>query len=163
MKKFNSCCNSLIKTYSYIGVMMLVIISAAGILQVFTRYILGNSITGSEELSRYCFIWLGFTGSAVCVQKWSNAHVSILNDALKGKWKNAHSVFLSVMVLICAVVLFYQGIKCVNIAAHQRSSMLHISMSMVYAAIPVGSFGMMLASLQRIFNLLSPQQQEAKK
>jgi len=163
MKKFNAFCDFIIKSYSYIGVIMLFIISISGILQVFTRYIMGNSITGSEELSRYCFIWLGFTGSAVCVQKWSNAHVSILNDALKGKWKNAHSIFLSVMVLICAAVLFYQGIKCTTIAAHQRSSMLHVSMSLIYAAIPVGTFGMMLASVQRILKILVPQQREVEK
>lgn len=144
--------------YVYIGfgVLMLLVIAVACILQVFTRYVLGSSMVGTEEVSRYCFIWLGFTGSAICVRNWSNAHISILNDLLKGKLKTTHSIFLNCMVFICAAVLFVQGFKCVNITANQLSSMLRIPMSYIYAAIPVGAVGMMLNALLRTLNLIFP-------
>lgn len=155
MRYFNKFCDIVNKVYTYLGVALLVVISIACILQVFSRYVLGSAIAGTEEISRYSFIWLGFLGSATCVQKWSNAHISILNDSLKNKAKKYHSAFLNLMVLICAAILFVQGIKCVGITSKQLSSMLRIPMSCVYAAIPCGAFGMMLSAAQRLLHLFA--------
>ena len=93
----------------------------------------------------------------VCVHNWSNAQVSILNDALKGTGKKIHSLLLNALVFGCAAVLFWQGIKCVQITSRQISSLLRISMGYVYLAIPVGAFGMMAISLERILLVLTKQ------
>ncbi|MDO4260586.1 MAG: TRAP transporter small permease [Eubacteriales bacterium] len=152
MKYFNKLCDTVNKIYLYLGVAMLIIICVACAVQVFTRYVIGSAAVGTEEISRYCFIWLGFLGSAVCVQNWSNAHISVLNDLLKGKVKSIHSIFLNIAVIVCGGVLFVQGMNCVSITANQLSSMLRIPMCYVYAAIPVGSFGMMLSAARRLLN-----------
>ncbi|MBR0092826.1 MAG: TRAP transporter small permease [Lachnospiraceae bacterium] len=154
MKAFNKICDLVNKVYMYLGVVMLVVLSVSCVIQVFTRYFFDNAVPGTEEVSRYCFIWMGFLGAAICVQNWSNAHISVLNDALKGKAKKAHSIFLNIMVLICAAILFYQGVKCVQVTSRQLSSMLRFPMSYVYLAIPVGSFGIMLSALRRVLNTL---------
>lgn len=164
MRYFNKFCDIVNRIYTYLGVALLIIISIACILQVFSRYVLGSAIAGTEEISRYSFIWLGFLGSATCVQKWSNAHISILNDSLKNNAKKYHSLFLNAMVFICAAIVFTQGIKCVEITSKQLSSMLRIPMSYVYAAIPCGAFGMMLSAVQRILKLFAAEQgEEAQK
>ena len=162
MKTFNKLCDLINKIFIYVGVVMLVVICVACIIQVVSRKFIGNTVAGTEEVSRYCFIWMGFLGSAICVQNWSNAHISLLNDALKGKLKKTHTVFLNIMVLICGAVLFYQGIKSVQVTSKQLSSMLRIPMSYVYLAIPVGSFGIMLSSLRRTLNTLFGKEQEAE-
>ena len=156
MKYFKQFCNLVNKVYTYFGVLLLVIICIACILQVFSRYVLGSAVPGTEEISRYSFIWLGFLGSAVCVEKWSNAHISILHDGLKGKARMYHSGFLNLMVFLCAALLFVQGIKCTSITSRQLSSMLRIPMSFVYAAIPFGAFGMMLSAAKRFLELFLP-------
>ena len=163
MKYFNKFFDFLNKLYSYVGVLLLGVIAVACVLQVFSRYVLGSAVPGTEEISRYCFVWLGFLGSSICVQKWSNAHISILNDALKGNAKKIHSALLNIAVLICAAVLFRQGIKCVGITHKQLSSMLRIHMSYVYMAIPVGAFGMMVSALQRLLNLFFGTSEGVKK
>ena len=152
MRYFNKLCDAVNKLYVYLGVVLLLAISAACILQVFTRYVLGYAVVGTEEISRYCFIWLGFLGSAVCVRNWTNAHISIANDLMQGKAKLIHSTFLDVMVFICAIFLFVQGMNCVKITQNQLSSMMRIPMCYIYAAIPAGAFGIMLSSAQRILN-----------
>ena len=163
MKYFNKFCNAVNKIYTYAGVVLLLVISVACVVQVFSRYVIGKAVVGTEEISRYSFIWLGFLGSAVCVQKWSNAHISIINDTLKGKAKRVHSVLLDAAVIVCAAVLLVQGIKCVQITSRQLSSMLRIRMSYVYAAIPVGAFGMILSGLQRLFNEFTGGREEVQK
>jgi len=158
IKLYCKFCDILTKIYATVGVLMLAVIALAGTIQVVTRYILGQAIVGSEELSRYCFIWLGFVGSVVCVHNWSNAQVTILNDVLKGNAKKFHSVLLNILVFACAAVFFWQGIKCVSITSRQISSLLRISMGYVYLAIPVGGFGMMAVSLERLLMLLTGQE-----
>ena len=37
--------------------------------QIFMRFILGSSLGWSEELARYCFIWLVFIGVSYGVKK----------------------------------------------------------------------------------------------
>lgn len=155
MKPFNKICDAIIKLYTYIGVLLLVVIAIACMVQVFSRYLMSSAIAGTEEISRYCFIWLGFLGSAVCVQRWTNAHISVLNDMLKGRLRTVHTVLLNIAVIVCAAVLLVQGVKCVNITTRQLSSMLRIPMCYVYAAIPTGAFGMIVGALQRLLNVLT--------
>lgn len=37
--------------------------------QVFSRYVLGTSLSWSEELTRYLFVWAGFLSVSYCTKK----------------------------------------------------------------------------------------------
>ena len=37
-------------------------------IQIFARYALGNSLSWSEEITRFCFIWTGFLSISYCVK-----------------------------------------------------------------------------------------------
>ena len=160
MKLFNKICDTIVKVYTYVGVALLAVIIAACFIQVFSRYVLNDAVAGTEEISRYSFIWLGFVGGAVCAQKWSNAWISILHDLTKGRFRKWHAVFLDIMVIICASILLVQGVKCVGITSRQLSSMLRIPMCYVYAAIPTGAVGMIVGTLQRLVNTLAGNEME---
>lgn len=38
-------------------------------IQVFSRYVLGASLSWSEELTRYLFVWAGFISVSYCTKK----------------------------------------------------------------------------------------------
>lgn len=38
-------------------------------IQVFSRYVLGMSLSWSEELTRYIFIWAGFLSVSYCTKR----------------------------------------------------------------------------------------------
>lgn len=138
------------RIYLKAATILLMVIVAAMFLQVFTRYVLNASLTGTEELGRYCFVWMNMLGAGLCVSKVSNASVSVLNDFLRGRAKVWHSIFLELSTGIMAVILFAQGISLARVAAGQVSPALRIPMWLVYASIATGSTGIALNSLNNI-------------
>lgn len=152
MKYFNRLCDWVDRIYVCAAVLFLLVVIAATSVQVFTRYVMGSALPGTEELSRYCFIWSSFLGAAVCVKNWSNAHVSALNDKLEGNWKRFHSTALDLLVIGVALILIVQGFKMVGTTRMQKSSMMRLPMCYVYASIPAGGIGMLLNAGYRILN-----------
>jgi len=146
-------CNIIDKLYLGIGMLLLIIIVVSLTLQVITRYVMNSSMIGTEELARYCFIWMSMLGASVAVGTSSHASVSMLEDNLKGRIKYYFKITIQVMIIIASLILLYEGIKMAISTGVQKSPTLRIPMMFIYAAIPVGSIGMALHGLNNFINL----------
>lgn len=109
----------------------------ACVLQVFTRFVLNNSLSWTEELARYAFIWSNLLGAALCTQKGSHATVTAITDILPEKMQTVLKIAVNIIIILVAYVLVRYGIKVVLSTRQQLSPALRISMSYVYAAAPV--------------------------
>ena len=58
MKTLRRVSDTVNKAVSYVGVALFCVLIVACVLQVFFRFVLNNSLAWSEELARYCFIWM---------------------------------------------------------------------------------------------------------
>ena len=74
---------------------------AGGTWQIFTRWILRNPSTMTDEFLRYVLIWASMIGSAYCFYK--DKHLAL--DLVKGRAKGAFNVVLS--VFIEAAIVFF--------------------------------------------------------
>ena len=63
IKKFNKTVDTI---YMTVSILLLVLLVGSSAAQVFTRYILNNSLIGTEEVARYCFIWISMLGGSIC-------------------------------------------------------------------------------------------------
>lgn len=140
------------KAFMFVSVILLVVVIISTSIQVFTRYIMNASLSGTDEVARFVFVWMSMLGASICVRTYGHAVVSILNDSLKSKIKlqKSHDIFIQILMLIGAFVLFRYGITLVQMTAKQRSAGLGIPMSYTYACIPVGAFSMLLNGLVNI-------------
>ena len=84
MEKFNKYIDKIIFTLIAISFIILIL---SCVLQVFTRFVLNNSLSWTEELSRYTFIWSNFLGAISCTKKGTHAVVTIITDSLEKKKK----------------------------------------------------------------------------
>ncbi|KKE80245.1 TRAP transporter small permease [Bacilli bacterium] len=127
-------------------------------LQVVMRYVFGSSLTWSEEIARYAFIWMIYLGVSYGVKKKKHLGVDALNMLFKEKGQIIISMIANVSFLIFAIVITYYGFDIV-LRVTRASAAMQIPMEWVYAA-PV--VGLALTAIRLSQNLIKEYQQLKK-
>ncbi|WP_216829146.1 TRAP transporter small permease [Alkalihalobacterium elongatum] len=117
--------------------MIMVVVIA---MQVFMRYIMEASLAWSEELARYCFIWLVYLGISYGVKKQRHIKVDVMLLLLRDKGKIILNIVANLLFLGFALFVVYYGYDVASrlLAWGQRSPALQLPMGLVYMATPIG-------------------------
>ena len=131
---------------------LLVVMSVVIVLQVFMRYVMENSLTWSEELARFCFVWLIYIGISYGVKKAKHIRVEALLSVFKRKGKYALNMIAYVLFLFFAIYATYYGFSIYSAikGTGQLAPSLGISMSIMYLGMPVGMLLTSIRIIQRI-------------
>lgn len=121
----------------YITFIMLAIMTATISLQVFYRYILGSSLTWSEEIARYLFIWVIMLGASIGIKERFHISITIIKDKLSGKAKQILDIILNLGIGILGVIMVTSGAELAQVVAIQLSPAMRLNMSLVYMSVPV--------------------------
>lgn len=124
--------------------------------QVFTRFIMGDPSSFTDELARYLMIWLGILGAAYVSGR--NMHVAIDVLPLRSSDKTQRKLKWIVYVSIIAFALFAMvigGLRLVYITyvLDQHSPALQIPLAAVYFAIPLSGILIIYYKITDILNL----------
>ncbi|WP_088105783.1 TRAP transporter small permease [Halalkalibacter urbisdiaboli] len=122
-------------------------------LQVVMRYVFGSSLSWSEELARYSFIWIVYVGISYGVKKQRHIKVDLLLLAFKDKGRIILNIIANLLFLAFAIFVIRYGYDIASklLAFGQRSPANQIPMGYIYMAAPVG---MGLTALRLIQNLI---------
>lgn len=150
---FNNVRKKLNTLFVVLGVILLIAIVVASSIQVFTRYVLRNAMTGTEEFSRYCFIWMSVLGASIAVGEGSHASITIITDKLSGKTARVFSVLIHLLIAACGAILVIYGIRMVGITRTQRSPIMQLPMCYMYLCLPISGVGMIVNALANIIEL----------
>ena len=123
-----------------------------GILQVFFRYVLNYSLSWTEEIGRYSFVWLTFVGAALCVRKNSHIGLDIFTNGLSKRNQFFLQIFVYIVTMGFLLFLIYQGLLITQKTTRQVSAALHIPMAVFYFSIPLGAFLMFINTLRNFTN-----------
>ena len=138
--------------FSFVAMMVMLVTIFA---QVVTRYGFGYTPEWSEELARYLFVYVVFLGSALIMGESGHLAVEFLPNHFKGTFIGK---LLTLLSLVCGYlfvgILLTQGIKMVQVMTFQESPGLEISMSYVYAAVPVSATLMLLYLIRDTIRLI---------
>lgn len=109
-------------------------------IQVFSRYVLGASLSWSEELTRYIFIWTGFLSVSYCTRKCISIKieqfVAIFPKRGKAMFKVVNHTFE--LILFLYLLPFAWEFFCSALTSAQKSPALGMPMYLVQAAPLVG-------------------------
>lgn len=121
--------------------------------QVVMRYVFQNSLSWSEELGRYLFIWLTWLSTGYAVRQKRHLRIEVLSDFLGERGKLVVDLFA--MLVWCAFCLFLvkNGWKITSMLwrREQMTAALEIPMALTYAAVPVGAAIMAIRLLDEMF------------
>lgn len=112
--------------------------------QVFTRFILKNPSSFTEELARYMMIWVGLMGSAYATGRKSHLALDLLTARLEGARKRASEFFIHAVVFVFALGVMVGGggrLVYIQLTLGQQSAALQWKTGYVYLAVPLaGAF-----------------------
>lgn len=118
--------------------------------QVFTRLVLKDPSTWTEELAVFMLIWVSLLGAAVALGR--GAHLGI--DYFVGKLPARVRLGTEVVVFLCVsvfslLVMVVGGVDLVasNLDLGQESPALRMKMGYVYLAVPVSGFFLTLYAI----------------
>jgi len=126
--------------------------------QVFTRFILQNPSSFTEELARYMLVWLGILGAAYVAGQKMHLAIDLLSMKLSGLKKSYLEIFIQSTILIFAFfVMVLGGIRLVQITLtlNQISAALQIPLGYVYSVLPISGALMVFYSITFIVEELS--------
>lgn len=121
--------------------------------QVISRYVLGSSITWSEESARYIFVWMAFLGTSLAAKRGTHIVVDIIDSLLPTFLKRFVDILAKLLFILFVVIMCKAGFDVVMklMQFSQKSPALGLEMFYVYAAVPVG---MLLTTLRLIQHLI---------
>ena len=108
--------------------------------QVFSRFILQNPSSITEELARYMLIWLGILGASYVAGQKMHLAIDLLSTKLNTKNKSYLEITIQFFILLFALfVMVVGGIRLVQITLtlNQISAALQIPLGYVYTVIPI--------------------------
>lgn len=108
--------------------------------QVVMRYGFQASLSWSEEIARYLFIWLIYIGISYGVKKNAHVAVTVLDFVLSKKAKALMHLFTTLIFFAFSCVTLYYGKAVCSLIMRlgQHAAATDLPMWIVYAAVPTG-------------------------
>ena len=107
-------------------------------LQTFCRFVIFQSLSWSEELSRYLFVVIIVLGMNLAISKHLFVRIEIIDNYLKGKAKMVMNVVRQLIMMFTNMIFVYSAYKLIIVGGYQTSPAMGMPMSILYALIFVG-------------------------
>jgi TRAP-type C4-dicarboxylate transport system permease small subunit len=140
-------------------VMIVVAVLVVDVLwQVFTRFILKDPSTWTEELAVFMLIWVSLLGAAVALGRGAHLGIDYFVGKLPERIRLATEVLVFVVVsAFSLLVMLVGGIQLVRETLYlgQQSPALGVRMGYVYLAVPISGFFLTLYAVLGLIERLA--------
>ncbi|MBV6645014.1 MAG: TRAP transporter small permease [Cyclobacteriaceae bacterium] len=121
--------------------------------QVFSRYVLQDPSSFTDELARFLLIWVALLGAAYVTGQRMHLAIDLLPAKVNAAW--LERLIYSLVGLFALLALVIGGIRLVNITLtlNQSSSALQLPLGYVYLALPISG---MLIFFYALVEMIQP-------
>lgn len=139
-------------------VVLLSVMTVVVFFQVIFRYVIHSSIPWSEEVSRYCMVYVTFIGVGAGIKAGTHTGVDAFVSFMPEKIKKAVMFIEKILVLIISVVFFKYSLELVIqlFENGQKSATLFIPIAFAYISMPLGFLGGIIRSAQNLIKFIKP-------
>lgn len=153
------------RTIAAFSVAVMIALVVCVVWQVFSRYVLNQPSTMTDELARFLMIWVGLLGAAYTVGAQRHLAIDLLAMSLSKQRQVLLSVLINILIFLFAgLVIVTGGMKLIGktLATAQVSAAMQIPMGYVYFILPLCGSVMMFYALfyvcQGVSRLTHPQE-----
>ena len=108
--------------------------------QVFSRYVLNDPSSWTDELARYVMVWLGLFGASYLFGMKGHLAITLLDSFLKGKAHMVlHLALNAISFAFVSLAMFSGGLGLMEKTTQQLSPALQLPMSSVYSILPISA------------------------
>ena len=127
---------------------------AAVLLQVFARYLWNQPPSWTEELARYCQVWIILLASSICIRKGLHLRVDYISQHFNTRWRHVLNTTIQGIVLIYSVIVTIYGFRLLIVGRFQVSPAMQVNMSLIYLIFPLSGGLMVLEAGLRMGRML---------
>ncbi|GAA0724653.1 hypothetical protein GCM10008905_18940 [Clostridium malenominatum] len=122
-------------------------------IQVVMRYVFNSSLSWSEELCRYIFIWQVWLGASLAFRDKQHISIEMVRDKLTGRAKAIYNMIGNIITLAFNIFLVNYGFQLVDkmIQRGVLSSGMRIPLYLVYLSVPLSSLVILFRILGNIY------------
>lgn len=135
------------KVMGYILTLLLAIMTAIIFWQVFSRFVVGSSLSWSEELSRFLMIFMIMIGASIALRHNELIAIEILLEKVENLSKKVVVITIHIISIVFFVILIKYGYSMAQSFSNQLAPGLGLSMKYIYLALPLGGVLLLLNSL----------------
>jgi TRAP-type C4-dicarboxylate transport system permease small subunit len=128
--------------------------------QVVARYAMQASLTWSEEVGRYIFVWIAFLGLPAAFRSGSHVALDILLKALRGTSRRTLEIVNGAFVVVLGAAILVAGLRLVELGAFQQSPALNLPMYAVFVVIPISGTLLLYFSLRALWEAIIARNKE---
>jgi TRAP-type C4-dicarboxylate transport system permease small subunit len=136
-------------------IILMALIVLAVTWQVFTRFIIRDPSSYTEELARFLLIWIGILGAAYALRTRAHLGIDLISQRVGEKDRKRIQVTVySTVIFFAFFVMVVGGIRLVNItfSLNQISAAMGIRMGYIYTVLPLSGILMIIYSLLLMFD-----------
>ena len=121
-------------------------------MQIFSRYTGGliPRYIWTEEIARFCFIWIVMIGAMIAVRDGTHFDVDVLPHTVSARVEGAFRVFVHCAMLLASAVFLVYGWSFARFGALQYSEIAGLPMLTIYIAWPLAGATMVLFLLEKL-------------
>lgn len=150
MKKFEKVLDAVMRLLMAIAMLALVV---GGTWQIFSRWILKDPSTFTDEFLRYVLIWASMIGSAYCFYRDEHLSLDLLKDRVKGPAAVLLTVFIEVAILFFVIYVFVIGGYKLAMNATNLSSVMRLPFKFLYSVLPISGIFIVVARVLKYLQL----------
>ena len=138
----------------YLGMALLLLMTATVCLTVFTRYFLGFTPGWGEELALISMVWFGFLSMAIGVSENLHIGITILDHALSKKMMLYLDIFKYAAVGAFSLFMISEGLTMTEIGLGNLLPGIQLSSAFLYAVVPLSGVAILAYSIIHIIMLV---------
>ncbi|MEZ5666568.1 MAG: TRAP transporter small permease [Alphaproteobacteria bacterium] len=121
------------------------------LMQVLSRHVgIIPRFIWTEEIARFCFVWVIMLGAMVAVRDGTHFDVDLLPDRIP-RWLNAAITLFAHLAVFCVAITFiYYGYDFAVLGSRQQSEISGLPMLTIYIAWPIAGVTWVLFLFERI-------------